>query len=96
MFQYRGSEAEILEGLTATVQATDPDIITGYNIDNFDLPRLADRTSVLQRGTWLGWHHGECLVGGVLQGWKPNSSETETPWFQNARAIVHGTSQVAW
>ena len=50
VFQYRGAEAEILEGLTDTVLATDPDIITGYNIDNFDLPRLADRTAVLQRG----------------------------------------------
>ena len=50
VFQYRGEEQEILEGLTATVLATDPDIITGYNIDNFDLPRLADRTGVLQRG----------------------------------------------
>ena len=50
VFQYRGGEQEILEGLTTTVLATDPDIITGYNIDNFDLPRLADRTGVLQRG----------------------------------------------
>ena len=49
-FAYRGTEAEILEGLTSTVLEHDPDIITGYNIDNFDLPRLADRTQVLQRG----------------------------------------------
>ena len=50
VFQYTGDEATILEGLTATVQKHDPDIITGYNIDNFDLPRLADRTRLLQRG----------------------------------------------
>ena len=49
-FAYQGSEVEILEGLTTTVLEHDPDIITGYNIDNFDLPRLADRTQVLQRG----------------------------------------------
>jgi DNA polymerase I len=49
-FAYEGTEVEILEGLTATVLEHDPDIITGYNIDNFDLPRLADRTHVLQRG----------------------------------------------
>ena len=49
-FAYRGTEVEILEGLTSTVLEHDPDIITGYNIDNFDLPRLADRTQVLQRG----------------------------------------------
>ena len=61
VFEYRGSEVDILEGLTATVQATDPDIITGYNIDNFDLPRLADRTGVLQRGR--GWDGTASLFG---------------------------------
>jgi DNA polymerase I len=49
-FAFQGSETEILEALTRTVLEHDPDIITGYNIDNFDLPRLADRTHVLQRG----------------------------------------------
>jgi DNA polymerase I len=49
-FSYRGDEDAILRGLTETVLEHDPDIITGYNIDNFDLPRLADRTKVLQRG----------------------------------------------
>ena len=49
-FSFRGSEDAILRGLTETVLEHDPDIITGYNIDNFDLPRLADRTKVLQRG----------------------------------------------
>jgi len=47
---YTGTETEILEALTATVLEHDPDIITGYNIDNFDLPRLADRSKILQRG----------------------------------------------
>ena len=47
---YTGTETEILEALTASVLEHDPDIITGYNIDNFDLPRLADRTKLLQRG----------------------------------------------
>ena len=61
VFSYRGTEQEILEGLTATVQSTDPDIITGYNIDNFDLPRLADRTAVLQRGR--GWEGTKALFG---------------------------------
>ena len=49
-FEWRGDEASILQGMTAVVQQHDPDIITGYNIDNFDLPRLADRSTLLQRG----------------------------------------------
>ena len=60
VFTYRGEEADILKQLTATVREHDPDIITGYNIDNFDLPRLADRTHALKRGWELhtelfGW-----------------------------------------
>ena len=60
VFTYRGDEADILKQLTATVREQDPDIITGYNIDNFDLPRLADRTQALKRGWELhtelfGW-----------------------------------------
>ena len=38
-----GEEKHILKELTSLVREHDPDIITGYNIENFDLPRLADR-----------------------------------------------------
>jgi DNA polymerase I len=36
--EFIGSEKEIMEGLTRLVRDEDPDFITGYNIDNFDLP----------------------------------------------------------
>ena len=49
VFQYRGGEQEILEGLTATVLAADPDIITGYNIDNFDMGRIVDRANLVSK-----------------------------------------------
>lgn len=59
---FQGDEEDILVGLTELVRSSDPDIITGYNIDNFDLPRLVDRTAELAgRGRWrrraelLGW-----------------------------------------
>ena len=80
VFQYRGGEQEILEGLTATVLATDPDIITGYNIDNFDLPRLADRTGVLQRG-----RGGEGTM--ALFGWG-RAPRLETELKRNRDALV--------
>ena len=56
------TESHILEQMTLVVRANDPDIITGYNIDNFDLPRLFERTEVLakkiewrKRAQLLGW-----------------------------------------
>jgi len=42
--EYKGSEREIMEGLTRFVREEDPDFITGYNIDNFDLPRMLERS----------------------------------------------------
>ena len=48
---FRGSEREILEGLARLVRESDPDIITGYNIDNFDLPRIESRMKALARGS---------------------------------------------
>ncbi|WP_337860817.1 DNA polymerase domain-containing protein [Ferroplasma sp.] len=38
-----GPEAEILEGFNKLVQNEDPDIITGYNIDGYDMPLLEER-----------------------------------------------------
>ena len=46
-FTLDGPEKEILSRLTRIIQDEDPDIITGYNIDNFDLPRIEQRTSDL-------------------------------------------------
>ena len=48
-----GEEEQILTELTEFVRSSDPDIITGYNIDNFDLPRIVERTEAIAgRGRW--------------------------------------------
>ena len=44
---FKGEEGDIMEGLTKIIRSEDPDIITGYNIDNFDLPRMEERAGVL-------------------------------------------------
>ena len=58
---FQGDEGDIMEGLTSLVHSEDPDIITGYNIDNFDLPRMEERADVLagrskmEATTLFGW-----------------------------------------
>jgi len=37
------SEKEMLEGFIEMIKAYDPDIISGYNINNFDIPYVLDR-----------------------------------------------------
>ena len=44
---FQGEEASIMEGLTGLIRSEDPDIITGYNIDNFDLPRMEERADLI-------------------------------------------------
>ncbi|MCH1592332.1 MAG: hypothetical protein L7R66_04995 [Candidatus Thalassarchaeaceae archaeon] len=59
--RFRGEEREIMEGLTSLVREADPDFITGYNIDNFDLPRMDERAEVIcprpkyNRAPLFGW-----------------------------------------
>lgn len=38
-----GTEKEMIEGFQDYVQEKDPDIITGYNINGYDLPKLEER-----------------------------------------------------
>ncbi len=37
------SEKEMLEGFMGTIDQYDPDMLTGYNINNFDIPYILDR-----------------------------------------------------
>lgn len=59
--EFKGTEREIMEGLTRLVRDEDPDFITGYNIDNFDLPRMQERSeensgkSLSDRASMFGW-----------------------------------------
>ncbi|RHY36464.1 hypothetical protein DYB30_002170 [Aphanomyces astaci] len=42
------SEGDMLEAWAAFVRQVDPDILTGYNIDNFDVPYLINRGKALK------------------------------------------------
>jgi DNA polymerase I len=39
----KGEEKEIIEDWVTAIQKHDPDVITGYNIDGYDLPTIIDR-----------------------------------------------------
>jgi DNA polymerase delta subunit 1 len=58
LFQVRSfeTEGEMLEEWAAFVREMDPDIFTGYNINNFDFPYLIERARhlKLKRFDFLG------------------------------------------
>lgn len=42
-----GDEKEIIEKFSQAIQAEDPDVITGYNIDGYDIPVILERAKSL-------------------------------------------------
>lgn len=46
----RGDEKSIIENWIEVIKKHDPDIITGYNIDGYDIPSIIDRASKLGLG----------------------------------------------
>ncbi|MBR1452598.1 MAG: DNA polymerase II, partial [Candidatus Methanomethylophilaceae archaeon] len=50
-----GDEAEIINGFAALVREEDPDVITGYNIDNYDIRKIMDRSKARRMKDALPW-----------------------------------------
>lgn len=46
--QFWGDERKMLEDFTALIRKEDPDVLTGYNIDGFDIPQILERAKDLK------------------------------------------------
>ena len=89
-YSFKEAETEILEKLTEVVRSEDPDFITGYNIDNFDLPRMEERSegispnSESDRAPLLGWGRVPMSESEIKKGWRkpgrifPNREQNRT------------------
>lgn len=78
-------EETILKQLTSLIRDSDPDIITGYNIDNFDMGRIVDRANLVSKknkslkAETMGW-------GRVTLSEEGRRRDTLFPTRGNARA----------
>ena len=50
-----GTEKEIIEQFTETILREDPDVITGYNIDNYDIKKIVERAKLNKVSDSLTW-----------------------------------------
>ncbi|MDR3283486.1 MAG: DNA polymerase II, partial [Candidatus Methanoplasma sp.] len=50
-----GSEKEIISGFAELIRTEDPDVITGYNIDNYDIPKMQERAEANGMKGALSW-----------------------------------------
>lgn len=76
-----GSEREIIDAFTQVIQDEDPDVITGYNIDNYDIPTVLDRAKASGAGkaAW-GRDLSEPRRTG-LRGWKITGRMVVDAWW---------------
>ncbi|KCV68427.1 DNA polymerase delta subunit 1 [Fonticula alba] len=66
------TERELLMAFRDLIISTDPDILTGYNIVNFDLPYLLDRAKHLKLA-------GFSLIGRILSTWAAPAGAPAVP-----------------
>lgn len=50
-----GIEADIIRGFSDLIREEDPDVITGYNIDNYDIKKIIERAAVNGLADALPW-----------------------------------------
>lgn len=83
----RGQEREIIEEFTRVIQEEDPDVITGYNIDNYDIPTVLERAKACGAGQCLwGRDHGEPRRSGQ-RSWKINGRLVVDAWWAAKMAL---------
>jgi DNA polymerase I len=50
-----GNETEIIDGFADLIRKEDPDVITGYNIDNYDIRKIMERSKARKMKDALPW-----------------------------------------
>ncbi len=50
-----GTEKEIITGFSELIRTVDPDVITGYNIDNYDIRKIEERAKANRMKDALPW-----------------------------------------
>ena len=50
-----GNEEDIIRGFSDLIKAEDPDVITGYNIDNYDIRKIRERAEALKMKDAMDW-----------------------------------------
>lgn len=76
-----GDEREIIDGFTKIIQDEDPDVITGYNIDNYDIPTIMERAKLVKAGK-LAWGRDLSEPRKVgLRGWRITGRLVVDAWW---------------
>lgn len=76
-----GDEKHIIDEFTRIIQEEDPDVITGYNIDNYDIPTVMERAKAAKAGK-LAWGRDLSEPRKVgLRGWRLTGRLVVDAWW---------------
>ncbi len=78
---FYGDEKEIIEGFRDYVNSVDPDVITGYNINGYDLPLLEDRAEDKGIGSLTIGRDGSGLNKVGNRFWRVNGRIVADAWW---------------
>ncbi|MFW3147055.1 MAG: DNA-directed DNA polymerase [Thermoplasmatota archaeon] len=77
----------IIEGLEKAVRDHDPDILTGYNIDGYDIPQILRRGQLLSlEGLSLG-RDGSLIDSAGFRSWRAKGRIVVDAWWQAKRTF---------
>ena len=75
-------ERKMIDDLSSVIRDEDPDIITGYNIDGYDIPHVLKRDEILE-GKGLNWGRDGGMIEKVgYRTWKMKGRVVVDAWWE--------------
>jgi DNA polymerase I len=91
--EFSGNEPDMLKDFAQFIRDFDPDVITGYNIDNFDIPVLMDRAERVNIGPIVvGRDSGKFYKVGSARFWRVHGRVIADAWW-NAKMELRPKSE---
>ncbi|MCK5772313.1 MAG: DNA polymerase II, partial [Thermoplasmata archaeon] len=80
-------ERKMIDDLASVIRDEDPDIITGYNIDGYDIPHVLKRDNILD-GKGLNWGRDGGMIEKVgYRTWKITGRIVVDAWWEAKKAF---------
>ena len=83
---FHGDERKMIEDFSRYIIDSDPDVITGYNIDGFDIPQVQDRARALGLGP-LRWGRFPTDIDQFNRFWRSQGRVIIDAWWAVKRVL---------
>ncbi len=84
--RFFGDERKMIEDFSRFLMEADPDVITGYNIDGFDIPQIEQRAKALGLGP-LMWSRSRAEIDQYNRFWRAQGRVIIDAWWAVKRIL---------